>query len=295
MSEATDFRAGRALSFASGFATLLAGSSMKSFQKLAGAYKTAALITFNTLLLFVAANLLLFVGNLVWRAVTPGPGPRIVAKYGLELLKQVYPGMSRDDVMQLLTETWTRPFAFEPYTQFKDAPFAGRFVNVDPNGFRHGQTAPPWPPAPQNFNVFVFGGSTVFGYGVADNQTVVARLQEQFPATIGGRKVCCYNFGRGFYYSSQERVLFEQLLAAGSKPDQAIFIDGLNEFFFTSDQPKFSSDLAEFVNGDYVRQHPLGIFAELPVLRKLAKVGRFFSRNARSDSGPADADRKSVV
>src|SRR5262249_916436 len=40
----------------------------------------------------------------------------------------------------------------------------------------------------------------------------------------------CYNFGSAGYFSSQERILFEELLAAGRKPNLAVFVDGLNEF-----------------------------------------------------------------
>jgi hypothetical protein len=47
---------------------------------------------------------------------------------------------------------------------------------------------------------------------------------------VSGRKVCVCNFGCANYYSTQERILFEQLLASGLRPDIAIFMEGLNEF-----------------------------------------------------------------
>ena len=249
---------------------------MNTLQKLAGPYKATALLTFNTLVLFVAVNLLLFVGNRFWRAAAGRPQPGIVAKYGLESLKQVYPGVGGEDLLQLLQESWSRPFVFEPFTQFKDAPFTGRFVNVDTNGFRHGKNQSPWPPLADNFNVFIFGGSTVFGYGVSDDQTVASFLQVKLSSVVGRRRVAVFNFGRGFYYSSQERMLFEQLLATGIKPDHAIFIDGLNEFFYANDRPRYSQELADFMSGD-LKANPMGVFSNLPVLRKLNKLVRHFS------------------
>jgi hypothetical protein len=62
------------------------------------------------------------------------------------------------------------------------------------------------------------------------------------------KRVCVYNFGRGFYYSSQERVFFSNLLAAGIVPDVAVFIDGLNEFYRPNDAPQFSREYMAMIN-----------------------------------------------
>ena len=131
--------------------------------------------------------------------------------------------------MHLLKETWSRPFMYEPFTQFKERPYRGNYVNIDNNGFRYTKNQGPWPPQSQNINIFLFGGSTTFGYGVSDNQTIASYLQQYLNEKLG-RNVRVYNFGRGFYYLSQERVLYEQLLTSGFVPDIAIFIDGLNDF-----------------------------------------------------------------
>jgi len=54
--------------------------------------------------------------------------------------------------------------------------------------------------------------------------------------------VVVYNFGRAGYYSTQERILFEYFVAKGVKPDVAIFLDGLNDFFEKEkDEPDFSN------------------------------------------------------
>ena len=87
----------------------------------------------------------------------------------------------------------------------------------------------------------MFGGSTAFGIGVPDDQTVASHLQTQLGTARDGREVRVYNFGRGAYYSSQERALFERLIVAGYVPNLAIFLDGLNDFFFY-DQDRPSAD-----------------------------------------------------
>src|SRR6185503_15185425 len=103
---------------------------------------------------------------------------------------------------------------YEAFTQFCERPFHGRFVNVSENGFRVSAQQGPWPPDADNFNIFLFGGSTTFGYGLPDSQTVASYLQDDLAARSSPH-VRVYNFGRGSYVSEQERVLFEELLLAG--------------------------------------------------------------------------------
>lgn len=151
----------------------------------------------------------------------------IVATYG-ERLKAGYPGWDSADLNDLLYETWARPFVYQSITQFTEAPIDGRFVTVDEAGFRHIKDQAPWPPEKEALSVFVFGGSTAFGYGVRDEETIASFLQERLRGATE-RKVAVYNFGRGFYYSSQELLLFLRLLQRGAVPDVAVFIDGFND------------------------------------------------------------------
>src|SRR6185369_12207002 len=122
-------------------------------------------------------------------------------------------------------------------------------VTVDPAGFRAGRDQRPWPPDPARFNVFVFGGSTTFGYGVADGDTIASQLQPLLARH--GRDVAVYNFGRGYYYSTQERILYEQLLAGGFVPALAVFIDGLNDFCYDHDDSAVSARLAAALEGNH--------------------------------------------
>jgi hypothetical protein len=189
-------------------------------------------------------------GAIRTRLRTPAPNP-VVAKYHRPL-GPVYPGLSEAEIDLMLKETWGRPYAFESFTQFKERPYGGRYVTVSDAGFRQmpGQAA--WPPDPGNWNVFVFGGSSTFGYGVRDQDTVVAHLQRRLEKLGLPRRPALYNFGRGHYYSSQERVLFEKMLEHGVRPDLALFIDGLNDFSFT-DEPAFTPELSQCVDDGWRR------------------------------------------
>jgi hypothetical protein len=255
------------------------------------AYLTVAIVTLNALIAVVGTNLVLSGIYAIADARRPQVHP-VLRTYGTTPLRQVYPELSERQMLDLLAESWGRPLAFEPFTQFREGPTRGRYVNVTAAGFRENGAGatPPWPPDDAAFNVFVFGGSTTFGYGLPDDQTIAARLRDALPGTPA-----VYNFGRGNYFSSQERVLFTQLLVGGHAPDVAIFIDGLNEFMRPDGVPSGSERLARAytvpsMTGqavDLVMRSSLGRFVR-SVQRRLAITSEPPDRPGR---GAPDADR----
>lgn len=227
-------------------------------------YKATAVILCNTALLFLALNLLfLWFG---WLSAEP-PGQRLVNKYGLDKLRAAHPKLNDAEILQLQEETWGRHLSYEPFTEFKEGEFAGKHLNVSPAGFRLGQEPAPWPPDPQRLSVFVFGGSTTFGYGVADAETLPAQLQAQLRRSVPAKPVCVYNFGRGFFASTQERILFQQLLLQGRRPAIAVFVDGVNDAVFPADASALSADLDVAVRRKNGQLRDLGILGRLPLLR----------------------------
>jgi hypothetical protein len=181
--------------------------------------------------------------------------------------------MAEEEVNTLLHETWTRSFAYEPFTGFKERPYKGRYVNVSENGFRYGSNQGSWPPSTNSFNVFLFGGSTAFGYGVSDEQTIASYLQE-FLRSKMNIDVRVYNFGRGHYYSTHERILLEQLLTCGNVPDMAVFLDGLNDFCFVDNEPMFTEVFRQYVEdagSTYGRQLFMRLLRRLPVCRAMTE------------------------
>jgi hypothetical protein len=154
-----------------------------------------------------------------------------VRQYGLERLARAYAGWRREDLVAFLAESnRANRWQYEPYTVFRPAPFRGRFINVSDNGYREGGQRASWPPSPGTFNVFWFGGSTAFGVGVPDDQTIASSLERALAPQLAGKAVAVYNFGRPGYFSVQEGILFQNLLRAHERPDLAIFFDGLNDF-----------------------------------------------------------------
>lgn len=218
---------------------------------------------FHGVLLFLLLNVL------AEEALELVPGDPLTTTYGDRSYASVYPGKTRDEVRQLLLETWNRASAFEPFTDSKERRHEGRFVNVDPNGFRVSRDQAPWQPDPGRVNVFVFGGSTTFGYGVADDETIVSALQADLAERAPQLRVACYNFGRGGYYSTQERILFEELLAAGHAPSCAVFIDGLNDFVFQA--PVYTPLLRQCVGSPVPAALEL-LRAHLPLAQLVARA-----------------------
>jgi hypothetical protein len=245
------------------------GALPPRLARAAAVYRLVAVFVLNTIVVCaLGLGAWMSYRAIAARLRAPAPNP-VVAKYHRPL-GPVYPGLSEDEINLMLRETWGRPYAFESFTQFKERPYAGRYVTVHEAGFRQmpGQAA--WPPEPGRWNVFVFGGSSTFGYGVRDQDTVVAHLQSRLERMGLPRPPALYNFGRGHYYSSQERVLFEKLLERGFRPDLALFIDGLNDFSFT-DEPAFTPELSQCVDDGWRRQFGM------PVTPPGAKPAGFLS------------------
>ncbi len=201
------------------------------FTRFLSHYKTAAVVFLNVVVFFVVLNLLAALA-LAGRDYLKAHGGDLVPNNPWSERAKVYPGMSQEDIYDLYMETWNRPpYQYDTLAQFREAPFSGRFVNVTEHGYRKGRRDNPWPPSAEAFNIFVFGGSTTFGFGVPDWDTVPSFIEEI--AGQGGRNnIAVYNFGRGYFYSTHEVLLFQRLLMDGHVPDAAVFIDGLNDFYY---------------------------------------------------------------
>lgn len=214
------------------------------------------------LILLLAPNAILFLAFEARDFFRANP---VAEEYGDERLRAIYPDLTDEQISELLDETWSRPYVYEPFTQFSERPIAGKYVNVDKNGFRHSTNQGPWPPDPSSYNVFLFGGSTTFNYGIRDEETIASHLQKLLSDQLR-TDVRLYNFGRGYYFSTQELILFEKLLGSGAVPKLAIFIDGLNDFYYATDEPKFTERLYRVLEGDESEPRP-SAFEKLPVWR----------------------------
>jgi hypothetical protein len=231
--------------------TVPSPSPVVRFEAITRAYRTAAILVTNTLILFAAANL---IAALVLRVIAPpdstAPARRVegidipLARLASELAwrsegvsaaqdisperLQVYPGWSAEDLRALLDETYAITMTYEALTQFAPIATEGQFVNISENGYRMAPDQGGWPMDPDAFNVWVFGGSTTFGWALADDESIPVRIQQHLRQNCG-ESVQVYNFARPYYFSSQEIALYKLLLESSIAPDLVIMVDGVNE------------------------------------------------------------------
>lgn len=115
---------------------------------------------------------------------------------------------------------------YSPLVEYQLPFYDGRYITIASDGYRgNGATQDLGAPGAK---VFVFGGSTTFGTAVADDETLPAQLGQVLKNA--GKDVQVFNFGAPSYYSTQERIALERLLTNGTRPDVAVFVDGLSDF-----------------------------------------------------------------
>lgn len=178
--------------------------------------KDSYLIVSNSLfiVILIAIGSILF-ENIYYSAQTPS------YTSSSENVRDNYDHMSASDVDDLLHNTWVPGYEYEEVVGFSEKPRKSTYVNVNDAGFRSTSS-------PESFYaelegaVWFFGGSTTFGYGVADDETVPVYLAEFMKKPV-------INLGRGYYFSEQENMLLAEFLRHGYRPSQVVFFDGLNE------------------------------------------------------------------
>jgi len=94
-------------------------------------------------------------------------------------------------------------------------------------------------------NVWVFGGSTVYGLGVPDWATLPSYLSERLNADLP-ECIKVTNLGVQGYVVNQEMLLLIDELKAGHRPNLAVFYDGLNDGLVGTVSPGFPTAHMEF-------------------------------------------------
>ena len=260
--------------------------------------KIGLIVALNTLVLFVAAN----VGAALYlnrgqplgqgqpdyssEAVRREKAAAVVAKYGIDFFKRIYPDKSEQQIRDLITDQPELPGAYEPFVEFRSPAMLRPHLTIHQAGFRViGASQGPWPLDGKALNIFVFGGSSVAGAGVEDDESIPAALQSILRERIGsgGNSVNVYNFGVGSYFSSQEVTYFQNQLRYGNVPDMVIFVDGQNDFHFWDGDPATAKNsrhifyLLQSLNRQIGREqgvawHFVELWRSLPVVQLVRKI-----------------------
>ncbi len=135
----------------------------------------------------------------------------------------------------LLKQQWGRQLAadqghlewrYESYVGYREQAMHSPTTNVDGKGRR----AVPGNCKGSNTErsvILLFGGSTMFGYGVPDQFTVPAYLANALNRS--GRCVEILNYGAGWWQSSQSVIQLLMALREGVRPSAVVFYDGIND------------------------------------------------------------------
>lgn len=136
--------------------------------------------------------------------------------------------LNKEDALTLYLETHitTRKYEYAPFLgHVENQGYGNKFVNVNPEKGRKTIS-----PTQCEKNIFLYGGSTTFGAGVTDYQTIASYLGK---ILLDNKKyICVKNYGRRSYFAFQETILFQKhILQKKVKPDDIIiFLDGINEY-----------------------------------------------------------------
>lgn len=113
---------------------------------------------------------------------------------------------------------------YHPYVVWRRVPHGSETIGIDGEGRRrteHSQCLP------GVYTIYMFGGSTLWGYGAPDWATIPSYLAAEFARH--GRRVCVQNFGEFGWVSTQGMLALVLELRAGHRPDLVISYDGCND------------------------------------------------------------------
>ncbi|MGA8222068.1 MAG: SGNH/GDSL hydrolase family protein, partial [Candidatus Acidiferrales bacterium] len=137
-------------------------------------------------------------------------------------------------------------FSYEPYVVWKQLPYAGQTLNIDPDLRRRivnsqcdGKT----------YTIWMFGGSTMWGAGSPDWETIPSHLAELF--SKADEPACVRNFAQTGWNNTQEVIeLMLELKRTPNRPNLVIFYDGYNDGYTFYQSGKIDAHL----NYDRIRE-----------------------------------------
>jgi len=114
---------------------------------------------------------------------------------------------------------------WQPYVHWRRAPYEGEQIHVDRFGRRRTWTAQGLGnDAPR---IFMFGGSTLWGTGAPDDDTIPSYVARRLASE--GTPAHVENYGESGYVSTQGLIRLMLELRRQNVPDVVVFYDGVNE------------------------------------------------------------------
>jgi lysophospholipase L1-like esterase len=145
-------------------------------------------------------------------------------------------------------------FEFDPWLQFRNIDVASKYVNT--NGFIRKSIPSFVAKGTDTFRIWFFGGSTMWGFNVADDETIPSKFAQRYRTADRYKKSLeVVNYGARAYISFQEMKLLQDRLLYQQTPHLVVFLDGLNEVVsFPTPlhrEPLYTGFMREYFKGNF--------------------------------------------
>ena len=175
---------------------------------------------------------------------------------------------------------------YDPYRGIWPEPREGALLNIDSLGRRvtvQQQSSAGATP----YRIYLFGGSTMFGYTARDAWTIPSRLAALIAdAGVGGVEVV--NFAQSSFNVTQNVATLSLELRNGRIPDAVVFLDGNNEVAPAFQSGRAGGVLNEAMLAERLRARPSSLFDVLA--RRLTFVTRLRQVFERDDAPDVEHD-----
>ena len=175
------------------------------------------------LILLIAILILFIVSNKIAKNYTASS---INERNFKKNISEIYGKENYEDYLEVI-KFQSFPSKYSPFTEALESERYSKFLSVGRYANRCNYNkidlCKKLPQGGDN-EIWIFGGSEIFGYGLKNDETIAAHLEKLFEE----KKII--NFGQGFFYSTQNRILFQNLLTFLPPPKMVIFIEGFNDF-----------------------------------------------------------------
>ena len=235
--------------------------------------KTALALFGLSVVVIVGVDVLSRVASAVDDRYFGPPADHLLADDDLRASLPAYDGVDYDPRALLKEVRKSDRTVYEPYTVWKRRPYSGSYTTIDLSGSR--QTVDNTT-SDDALQVWVFGGSAVWGVGAPDSETIPSHLASLLNGAIGIESNI-RNLGRRGYVSTQEVIYLMRELQAGRRPDVVVFYNGVNDAATVSLWPEFPGAHVSF---DAVRDRfeatdddgDIGWFARSTGLYKASRI-----------------------
>lgn len=145
-------------------------------------------------------------------------------------------------------------FEFDPWLQFRNTDIISKYVNT--KGFVRKSIPSLVSNGTDTFRIWFFGGSTMWGFNVADEETIPSKFAQLYRSAGKYKKSLeVVNYGVRSYISFQEMKLLQDRLIYGQAPNLVIFFDGLNDVISSPTplfrEPLYTGYMREYFKGNF--------------------------------------------